>query len=203
MVAGPLGDPRVAPRAARPRLPERRRGRLRDPARWPVVRAFGYNRTMRVHVGSDHGGVVLRKHLVAALREWGVAVASEHGPADASESVDYPDVALEVCRRMLRDRELAQSPETFALLVCGTGQGMAMSANKLAGVRAGVVADPFSARMIRVHNDANVICLGERVLGSELAKVLLREFVDARFEGGRHARRVEKIEACGEPGREA
>jgi ribose 5-phosphate isomerase B len=156
---------------------------------------------MRFHVGSDHGGVVLRKLLIAALREWDVAVVSEHGPADASESVDYPDVAAEVCRRMLRDR--AESPDTFALLVCGTGQGMAISANKLAGVRAGVVADPFSARMIRVHNDANVICLGERVLGSELAKLLLREFVTARFEGGRHARRVEKIEACGEPGREA
>ncbi|MFV8754326.1 ribose 5-phosphate isomerase B [Nannocystaceae bacterium ST9] len=151
---------------------------------------------MRFHVGSDHGGVSLRKLLVQALRDWGVPVLSELGPDQPSESVDYPDVAREVCHRLLRDR--AGHADVYALLVCGTGQGMAIAANKLPGVRAGVVGDAFSARMIRVHNDANVICLGERVLGTEVARLLLREFVDARFEGGRHARRVEKIEHAGE-----
>lgn len=156
---------------------------------------------MRFHVGSDHGGVALRKLLVQALRDWNLPVLSEVGPDAPGESVDYPDVAREVCHRLIRDRN--HHADVYALLVCGTGQGMAMSANKLPGVRAGVVSDPVSARMIRVHNDANVICLGERVLGSELAKLLLREFVDARFEGGRHARRVEKIEAGAEAGRGA
>jgi ribose 5-phosphate isomerase B len=151
---------------------------------------------MRFHVGSDHGGVSLRKALVAALRDWGHSVVSEIGPDAPSTSVDYPDVAVEVCQRMTKDR--GQHDDAFGLLVCGSGQGMAMTANKLPGVRAGVVADPYSARMIRVHNDANVICMGERVLGAELAKLLLREFVDARFEGGRHVARVGKMEAARE-----
>ncbi len=148
---------------------------------------------MRFHVGSDHGGVELRKVLVDALREWGYPVLSEAGPGSASERVDYPKVAVEVCQRVLEARA-AGAKDVFGLLICGTGQGIAMAANKLPGIRAGVVADGFSATMIRAHNDANVLCLGERVLGTELAKHLLRCFVDAEFEGGRHARRVELIE---------
>lgn len=151
---------------------------------------------MRFHVGSDHGAVSLRKLLVATLRDWDIPVLSEVGPDLPSESVDYPDVVHEVCHRLVRDR--VGHDDVFALLVCGTGQGMAMTANRVPGVRAGVVADPFSARMIRQHNDANVICMGERVVGSGLAQLLLREFVDARFEGGRHTRRVAKIERAGE-----
>jgi ribose 5-phosphate isomerase B len=147
---------------------------------------------MRFHVGSDHGGVTLRKLLVGALRDWSISVLSEVGPEAPDSSVDYPDVARELCQRVLRDR--VGNDDVYGLLICGTGQGMAMTANRHAGVRAGVVADPYSARMIRVHNDANVICMGERVLGGELAKLLLREFVDASFEGGRHLRRLVKIE---------
>lgn len=154
---------------------------------------------MRFHVGSDHGGVELRKVLIAALAEWELPVDSVSGPAEAGERVDYPDVAAEVCRRVLADRQRGQR-EVYGLLICGTGQGVAMTANKFAGIRAGVVGDAFSAKMIRAHNDANVICLGERVLGTELAKLLLRTFVDAEFEGGRHARRVEKIAAAGSEG---
>ena len=109
------------------------------------------------------------------------------GPASAGEKADYPDVAAEVAQRVVGDAG------SFGLLVCGTGQGVAISANKVAGVRAGVVSDPFSARMLRAHNDANVLCLGQRVLGTELAKLLLEEFLTAEFEGGRHQRRVDKI----------
>jgi ribose 5-phosphate isomerase B len=145
----------------------------------------------RFHVGSDHGGVSLRRQLAAALREWGHEVSSESGPASAEQRADYPDVAREVCGRVLED------PGSFGLLVCGTGQGMAMTANKLPGVRAGVVGDAFSARMLREHNDANVICVGERVLGGELAKTVLAAFIQARFEGGRHQARVDKIEPAG------
>ena len=145
---------------------------------------------MRFHVGSDHGGVVLRKLLVEALAGWDCAVLSECGPAHADERVDYPRVAVDVCERVLRDRA-AGADDVFGLLICGTGQGVAMTANKVPGIRAAVVSDGFSAKMARAHNDANVLCLGERVLGSELAKYLLRQFIDATFEGGRHAERVE------------
>jgi ribose 5-phosphate isomerase B len=149
---------------------------------------------MRFHVGSDHGGVELRRFLVDALREWGCPVLSEVGPSSAEERADYPSIAAEVCDRVLQARELEAGSDVFGLLVCGTGQGVAMAANKLPGIRAGVVLDGFSATMLRAHNDANVLCLGERVCGPELAKHLLRCFVDATFEGGRHARRVELIE---------
>lgn len=149
---------------------------------------------MRFHVGSDHGGVELRKTLVEALREWGHEVLGELGPSHAGERVDYPQIAVDVGRRVLEARA-AGHDDVFGLLICGTGQGVAMAANKLAGIRAGVVSDGFSARMIRAHNDANVICFGQRVLGTELAKFLLREFIDASFEGGRHAARVEQLDA--------
>jgi ribose 5-phosphate isomerase B len=148
---------------------------------------------MRFHVGSDHGGVELRRVLVDALREWGHAVLSELGPASANERVDYPDLAVEVCQRVLHDRQ-AGATDVFGLLVCGTGQGVAMAANKIPGIRAGVVADAFSATMVRAHNDANVLCLGGRVLGTELAKLLLQCFLEAEFEGGRHAQRVALLE---------
>jgi ribose 5-phosphate isomerase B len=143
---------------------------------------------MRLHVGSDHAGIELRRELVAALQSWGHEVASETGPAVASESVDYPDIAATVGAKVRGE------PGSLGLLVCGTGQGVAMTANKLQGIRAAVVLDPFSAQMAREHNDANVLCLGARVCGGELAKVLLRTFLEATFAGGRHARRVAKIE---------
>lgn len=144
---------------------------------------------MRFHVGSDHGGMVLLDDLGEALGAWEVEILSRTGPRAAGDKADYPEVAAAVCRKVLADRA-AGHDDVFGLLVCGTGQGVAMTANKLAGIRAGVVGDSFSARMIRAHNDANVICMGERVIGTELARVLLRTFIDAAFEGGRHARRV-------------
>ena len=150
---------------------------------------------MRWYVGSDHGGVVLRDQLVECLRGNGHEVESVKGPATSSESCDYPDIALEVCRLVVADEGSA------ALLVCGTGQGMAMSANKVPGIRAALVSDVFSAHMAREHNDANVLCLGQRVLGPGLATDLLSAFAGATFEGGRHARRVGKLEAIAGEGR--
>jgi ribose 5-phosphate isomerase B len=146
---------------------------------------------MRFHVGSDHGGVMLRRHLVRALEERGHEIASEAGPASEDESVDYPDVARAVCDAVLGD------PGSAGLLVCGTGQGMAIAANKIRGVRAAVVADAYSARMAREHNDANVLCMGGRVVGSGLATALLEAFVGASFAGGRHSRRVGKLDPAG------
>lgn len=148
---------------------------------------------MRWYVGSDHGAVQLRSQLVAELRAAGHEVCKVVGPEDNTQSCDYPDVAAEVGRALLAD------PGALALLVCGTGQGMAMSANRIRGIRAALVSDIFSAKMAREHNDANAICMGQRVVGPGLASQLLFAFANATFEGGRHARRVGKIEAI-EPG---
>lgn len=142
---------------------------------------------MRVHIGSDHGGVDLREFLQRELVDSGHEIGSVSGPATATESCDYPDIAHAVCQSVLEDQG------SLGVLVCGTGQGMAMAANSVPGVRAGVVGDAFSARMIREHNDANIICIGARVTGNELARVLMREYLASNFAGGRHRRRVGKI----------
>ena len=144
---------------------------------------------MRLHFGSDHGAVTLRKQLVEVARELGHEVASEEGPIDESQSVDYPDIATTLCARVLGDAG------SFGVLLCGSGQGVAMSANKIHGIRAAVVAEPYSAEMARRHNDANVLCMGGRVVAIGLATTILKAFLAASFEGGRHARRVGKIDA--------
>ncbi|MDA7775349.1 ribose 5-phosphate isomerase B [Pseudomonadales bacterium] len=153
---------------------------------------------MRVYVGSDHGGIEMREQLTALLIEWGHEVLETFGP-QSGESADYPDVAFDLCRALLANEE-SEVP-AFGLLVCGTGQGMAISANKFPGIRAGAVGDAFSAKMIREHNDANVICLGQRVLGSELAALILRSYVESTFAGGRHETRVGKINRIDEQAR--
>ena len=137
----------------------------------------------------------MREQLSDLLKDWQFNVQAIFGPEIASDSVDYPDVAAQVCHKVLSD--LQDNQPACGVLVCGTGQGMAISANKIPGIRAGVVSDPFSAKMIREHNNANVICLGQRVLGSELAALILRTFVDSEFAGGRHERRVNKIGKLG------
>jgi ribose 5-phosphate isomerase B len=142
---------------------------------------------MRVHLGSDHAGVELRRVLAESIRA-DHELSSEIGPDRPEDSVDYPDVATLVCERVLAD------PGSFGVLVCGTGQGMAMTANKIAGIRAAVVLDGYSTRMAREHNDANVLCLGARVVGVDTARDILHAFLDTEFEGGRHVRRVSKIE---------
>ena len=147
---------------------------------------------MKLHLGSDHGGLDLRALLAEVLGAAGHEIVGIAGPAEAGTSVDYPDVAVELCRRVL-----AEGEGTLGILICGTGQGMAMSANKIPGIRAAVVSDCFSATMARAHNDANVLCLGQRVLGDELAKIIVETFLAATFEGGRHARRVTKLDAAG------
>lgn len=140
---------------------------------------------MRVIAGSDHAGLRLKERLVERLRARGIDV--EDVGTHSSASTDYPDHAERVAR------EIAAGKGDFGLLVCGTGQGMAMAANRVPGVRAAVVADTFSARATRQHNDANVLCLGERVVGSGLAEDILDVFLSTGFEGGRHAGRVAKI----------
>lgn len=141
---------------------------------------------MRIAIGSDHAGLTLKRLVAAHLMSQGHDVV-DVGTHDGS-SCDYPDFALDVAHRV------ADGAVERGVLVCGTGQGMAMTANKVPGVRAAVVADPFSARMAIAHNDARVLCLGERVVGVGLALACIDAWIAGVFEGGRHQRRLDKME---------
>lgn len=138
-----------------------------------------------VFIGADHGGVRIKDLLGEALRARGHVVEDlgTHG----DQAVDYPDIAAAVARKVVGH------DGARGLLVCGTGIGMSMTANKIRGVRAAQATDPFMARMATEHNDANVLCLGERVIGEGLALAILDAYLGATFGGGRHARRVGKI----------
>ncbi len=136
-------------------------------------------------VGSDHAGVALKKELSEVARELGYEI--EDVGTHSTESTDYPDYAHQVASAVSRG-------EGLGILVCGTGVGMSMAANRHPGVRAAACGDIYSATMSRQHNDANVLCLGSRVIGSGLAAEILKAFLSSSFEGGRHERRVNKIE---------
>ena len=140
---------------------------------------------MKIAVGADHAGVHLKDHLAEMLRKEGYEVADLG--TFSEESVDYPDFGAKVAR------EVAANRAERGLLVCGTGIGIALAANKVAGVRAATCNDLFSAKMSRAHNDANVVALGERVVGIGLAVEIVHTFLQTPFEDGRHARRVDKI----------
>lgn len=140
---------------------------------------------MKIVIGADHGGFELKNEIVKWLKEHGHEV--DDLGTHSEQSVDYPDFARKVAGH------LGNGGGDLGILVCGTGQGMAMTANKIRGIRAAVASDTFSARMARAHNDANVLCLGQRVVGAGLARELVEAFITEPFEGGRHERRVGKI----------
>lgn len=142
---------------------------------------------MRIAVGADHAGWPLKESLVAFLIERGWDV--EDFGTFSTESVDYPDYALKV------SEAVARGDVERGLLLCGSGQGMCMSANKVPGVRAALAHDVVSARLSREHNDANVLAMGARFVAEPLAEEILATFVSTEFAGGRHQRRVEKIDA--------
>ncbi len=146
---------------------------------------------MVVLFASDHAGVVLRKELVRHAAGRGLD-AVDLGP-DTPASVDYPDFAHELARRLLAGEA------DRGVLVCGTGLGMSMTANRHAGLRAALCHDAFTAEAARRHNDANVLCLGARTTGPGVALQILDLFLTTPFDGGRHARRVGKIELSGGP----
>ncbi|MDF1566203.1 MAG: ribose 5-phosphate isomerase B [Deltaproteobacteria bacterium] len=143
--------------------------------------------SLHIAVASDHAGLSLKLSLVAHLRAAGHGI-SDFG-TDSTESVDYPDHGAEAARAV------ASGKCDLGLLVCGTGIGMSMVANKIDGVRAALCHTEWEARATRAHNDANVLCLGERVVGPGLAEAILDAFLNTPFEGGRHERRVAKISA--------
>ena len=135
-------------------------------------------------IASDHAGLSLKitiaEHLAA--QGWEIKDVGTH----TSASCDYPDFAHAVCTRVLEN-------EAFGILICGTGIGMSMAANKVSGIRAALCGDCFSAEFTRRHNDANILTLGARVVGPGLALKIINTFLDTPFEGGRHARRIAKL----------
>jgi ribose 5-phosphate isomerase B len=141
----------------------------------------------KITIGSDHAGYELKLKVIEHLKERGIE-AIDVGTY-STDSCDYPDFAHAVCKNV------QDGVTELGILVCGTGIGMSMAANKHKGIRAAACSDTFSARLTRMHNDANVLCFGERVVGMGLACDLVDNFIDAEFEGGKHARRVDMITA--------
>ena len=141
----------------------------------------------KIAIACDHGGYELKLEIMKKLTEMGAEYV-DFG-TNSTESVDYPIYAEKVC-------EAITSGETeLGILVCGTGIGMSMAANKCKGIRAAVCSDTFSARFTRLHNDANVLCMGGRVVGAGLACDMVDLFITTDFEGGRHQARIDKIMA--------
>ncbi len=140
-----------------------------------------------IAIASDHGGYELKRGVIDYLKAKGIEY-KDFGCYDTS-SCDYPDIALGTCKSVVKG-ECEK-----ALLFCGTGIGISIAANKVAGIRAACCSDIFSAKFTRLHNDANVLCLGGRVVGIGLALELVETFLNTEFEGGRHIKRIEKITA--------
>ncbi|HEY9856580.1 MAG TPA: ribose 5-phosphate isomerase B [Stenomitos sp.] len=141
---------------------------------------------MRLAIGSDHAGYDLKESIKAWLLEAGHQV--EDLGCHSPERCDYPEFAQKVAMAV------AGTPVERGVLVCGSGIGVSIAANRIAGVRAALVNEPLSARLSREHNDANVVCLGSRLVGPDMAREIVRVFLETPFAGGRHQARVEQID---------
>lgn len=137
-----------------------------------------------IYIGCDHGGYQLKLELMKYLDENGFEYTDM---GCNGEPVDYPDIAEAVCKKV------TENADNKGILVCGTGIGISMAANKIKGIRAALCADWYSAKYTRLHNDANVICMGGRTTGAGSAVEMLNVFLHTEFEGGRHATRINKI----------
>lgn len=140
---------------------------------------------MKVAIASDHGGINIREEIKSLMEEMGVEF--EDFGCDCETSVDYPDYALPVAEKV------ASGEFDRGILICGTGIGMSIAANKVNGIRCALVHDVFSAKVTRQHNDTNMIAMGERVIGAGLAREIAKAWLTSDFEGGRHATRIGKI----------
>ena len=141
---------------------------------------------MKIAIGSDHAGFYLKEDLKKYLEEKNIEVKNM-GPFDDSR-VDYPDYGHAVGHEVI-DNEM-----DFGIVICGSGIGISISANKVKGIRAALCSEPYSARLARRHNDANVLAMGARLIGHDMAIEIVEAFLDEKFEGGRHINRVNKIE---------
>ena len=147
---------------------------------------------LKVFIASDHGGFKLKGEIYAMLTDSTISV-EDLGPKE-SLPVDYPDYAILVCKKVLEEQN------SFGILICGTGIGMTISANKMKGIRAALCSEPVSAILAREHNQANVLCIGARMIGSIMAQEIVKAFLNAKFEGGRHLPRLQKIQKIEENG---
>ena len=145
---------------------------------------------MKIAIGNDHTATDMKKEITAYLREKGFEVV-DFG-TDGYESVDYPVYGEKVAKAV------TGGECDLGIAICGTGIGISLACNKVRGIRACVCSEPYSAALSRRHNNANVLCFGARVIGPEMAKMIVDAFLDAKFEGGRHARRVNMIMAIEE-----
>ena len=139
----------------------------------------------KIIIGSDHGGYDLKQEIITFLQNEMNYEVNDMGCYDKN-SVDYPDIAETVCNEV-------KKTGLFGILICGTGIGISISANKINGIRCALCSDEYSAKMTRHHNDANVLALGGRTVGPELAKSIVQTFLTNDFDGGRHEKRVNKI----------
>ena len=141
---------------------------------------------MMIGIGSDHGGYELKESIKEYLTKEGIRYV-DYG-TNSPESVDYPDFGKRVADAII-DKEIDRG-----ILICGTGIGISITANRIKGIRCALCSDTFSARMSREHNNANILALGGRVVGAGLAQDIVKIFLDTEFEGGRHERRINKID---------
>lgn len=140
---------------------------------------------MKVAIASDHGGITIRNEIISLMKEMNIDY--EDLGCECNTSVDYPDYAISVAEKVTRgevDR---------GILICGTGIGMSIAANKVMGVRCALVHDLFSAKATREHNDSNILSMGERVIGPGLAREIAKVWLTTPFEGGRHEKRINKV----------
>jgi len=140
---------------------------------------------MRIAIGSDHAGYLVKDMIVDHLKQHNIEI-TDLG-CNTPDSVDYPDYAKKVCAEILQDRA------DFGILVCGTGIGMSMAANKIVTIRAALCNDVYAAEMTRKHNDANVLCLGARTANPSIVRDIVNIFLKTEFEGGTHETRIRKF----------
>ena len=143
---------------------------------------------MKFYIATDHAGYALKEFTKDHVRSLGHEII-DLGP-DSADRVDYPDFAKKCATSVIEDKG------SFGILICGTGIGISIAANKVAGIRAALCHDAYTASATRAHNDANILCFGERVVGKGVIESMIDAFCNTEFEGGRHAGRVDKIEAC-------
>lgn len=147
---------------------------------------------MKIAIGNDHAAVEMKQAIVAYLEEMGHEVINVG--TDTSESCNYPEYGEKV-GRLVAGKEV-----DCGVLICGTGVGISIAANKVKGVRAAVCSEPVTARLVKEHNNANIIAFGARIVGIETAKAIVSAYLNAEFEGGRHQRRIDLIHAIEENG---
>ena len=142
---------------------------------------------MKIAIGNDHAATDMKNEIMQHLKDRGCEVINVG--TDGHESVDYPDYAKKVCDKVL------SGEADLGIAICGTGVGISIACNKVKVIRAVCCSEPFSAKLSRQHNNSNVLCFGARVIGPELAKMIVDEWLDAEFQGGRHQLRIDKISA--------